>query len=85
MKCQTFKDSHLLYIKCDDRLLANVLENFRRACIQHYQLEPSNYISAPGLALDAMLLMTDLELDLVSDLDKLAMIEKMNRGGLCFI
>ena len=58
MKRQTFKDYHLVYLKCDVLLLAEVFENFRRTCIQHYQLDPSNYISAPGPAWDAMLLMT---------------------------
>ena len=41
--------------------------------------------SAPSVAWDAMLLMTGVELDLITDLEMLEMIEKMKRGGLCFV
>ena len=85
MNCKTFKDYHLLYLKCDVLLLADVFENFRKTCLEYYKLDPSNYISAPSLAWDAMLLMTGIELDLITDLEMLEMIEKMKRGGLCFV
>ena len=65
--------------------MADVFENFRKTCIQHYELDPSNYISAPSLAWDAMLLKTGIELDLIMDHDMLDMIENMKRGGLCFV
>ena len=58
---------------------------FRKTCLEYYQLDPSNYISAPSLAWDAMLLMTGIELDLITDREMLEMIEKMKRGGLCFV
>ena len=32
-----------------------------------------------------MLLMTGIELDLITDLEMLEMIEKMKRGALCFV
>ena len=85
MNCKTFKDYHLLYLKCDVLLLADVFENFRKTCIEYYQLDPSNYISVPGLAWDAMLLMSNIELDLITDLEILEMIEKGKRGGLCYV
>ena len=48
-------------------------------------MDPANYISATSLAWDAMLLMTGVELDLITDREMLDMIEKMHRGGLCFV
>ena len=71
--------------KCDVLLLADVFENFRKTCFADYQLDPSDYISAPSLAWDAMLLMAVIELDLITDQGILDMIEKMNRGGLCLV
>ena len=51
----------------------------------YYKLDPANYLTAPGLAWDAMLLMTKVKLDLISDIDMLTMIERQKRGGLCYV
>ena len=53
--------------------------------LQHYELDPLNYISAPSLAWDAMLFKTGIELELISDVTMLEMIERQKRGGLCFV
>ena len=58
MKCKRFKDYHEIYLQCDVLLLADIFENFRETCHQNYGLDPANYVSAPGLAWDAMLLNT---------------------------
>ena len=49
------------------------------------RVRPFNYISAPGLAWDALLLMTNIKLDLIIDLKVLDIIERQKRGGLCFV
>ena len=85
MNCQTFKDYHLIYLQCDVLLLADVFENFRRTCLDYYKLDPANYISAPGLAWDAMLNNTGIVLDLISDEKVLSIIERQKKGGLCFV
>ena len=85
LNCQNFLDYHLTYLKCDVLQLADVFENFRKLCMNGYELDPANYYSAPGLSWDAMLLKTDIELELITDLEMLHMIEKMKRGGLCFV
>ncbi|MFM7980491.1 MAG: hypothetical protein ACKPKO_14350, partial [Candidatus Fonsibacter sp.] len=73
------------YLKCDVLLLADVFENFRKTCTEYYKLDPSNYLTAPGLAWDAMLLQKKVKLDLINDVDMLSMIERQKRGGLCFV
>jgi hypothetical protein len=75
----------MTYLKSDVLLLADVFEKFRKVCMSYYKLDPANYLSAPSLAWDAMLLITEIELDLIYDLKILNIIERMKRGGLCFV
>ena len=70
-------DYHLTYLQCDVLLLADVFENFRKTCQNYYGLDPVNYISAPGLAWDAMLLKTDIKLELMHDTLVLDIMERI--------
>ena len=76
---------HDLYLKTDVLLLADVFENFRSTCLSHYRLDPCHYFSAPGLSWDALLRMTKINLDLISDTDQQLFIEKGMRGGISTI
>ena len=82
---KTFKDYLELYNVTDVLLLADVFENFRDICLKNYGLDPVYYYTAPGLAWDAMLKMTGVNLELLSDVDKLLMIEKGIRGGVSMV
>ena len=46
-------DYHDLYVQTDILLLADVFEKFRDTCIEIYGLDPSHFLSAPGLAWQA--------------------------------
>ena len=52
-------------------------------CIKVYELDPADFLSAPGLAWQACLKKTEVELDLLTDDDMLLMVEKGIRGGIC--
>ena len=82
---ETMKDYHKLYNDSDALLLADVFENFRDICLKIYGLDPVYYYTAPGLAWDACLKMTDVNLELLNDVDMLLMIEKGIRGGISII
>ena len=84
-KMKTFKDYHKLYNETDVLLLADVFENFRDLCLKIYGLDPVYYYTAPGLAWDACLKMTDINLELLSDPNMLLMFEKGIRGGISMI
>ena len=84
-KMETFKDYHKLYNVTDVLLLADVFENFRNLCLKIYGLDPVYYYTAPGLAWDACLKMTGVNLELLSVPNMLLMFEKGIRGGISMI
>ena len=48
-----------------------------------YILDPSHFISAPGLSWEACLRMTRIELELLTEKRMLYMFEEGIRGGMC--
>ena len=84
-KMNTMGDYHNLYLKTDVSLLANVFEKFIKHCLDYYGLDLCHYFSSPGLNSDALLKMTRIELDLISDIDMHLSIEKGMRSGISYI
>ena len=78
-------DYHSFYRLTNVLLLADVFENFRDLCLQHYGLDSSHNFTSPGLSWQAALKMTDLELDLLSDIDDHLFIEEEIMGGVTMI
>ncbi|CAB0032319.1 unnamed protein product [Trichogramma brassicae] len=83
----SFKISNLgeysdLYLKTDVLLLVEIFENFRKTCHEAYELDPAHYYTLPGYSWDAMLLYTQVELELLTDIDMLLFVEKGIRGGV---
>ena len=64
------------YLKKDVLLLVDVFEKFIDTCLKYYGLDYRHYFSSPGLSWDAMLKMTDRELEKTSDINKYLFIEK---------
>ena len=62
---KNLEDYHNLYNQVDVLLLADVFENFRNICIKNYNLDPAHYYTAPGLAWNAVLKVTEVELELL--------------------
>ena len=71
-KLNNLGDYHDLYVQSDTLLLADAFENFIKACIKTYELDPAHFISLPGV-----------ELELLTDYDMLLIIEEGIRGGIC--
>ena len=75
-KINTVGDYHDLYLETDVLLPADVFEKFISACLHYYRLDLCHYFSSPGLSCDAMLKMTEIELELINDIDMHLFIEK---------
>ena len=74
---------HDLYVRSDALLLADIFETFRQSCLENYELDPAHFVSLPGLAWQACLKKTNVELELLTDYDMLLMVEEGIRGGIC--
>ena len=83
--CKTIGDYHDLYLKTDVVLLADVFQTFRKTCMDSYKLDPLHYYTAPGLSWDALLKHTNIDLELLTDLDMHLFIEKGMRGGISMV
>ena len=77
--CETMRDYHNLYLKTDVLLLADVMTEFRKTCKKTYGLEALHYYTSLGLAWDAMLKITEVEIDMY------LMVESGIRGGISTI
>ena len=82
-KLENLGGYHDLYVKSDTLLSADVFENFRDMCIKLYELDPTHFVSLPGLAWQACLKKTNIELELLTDYDMLLMVEEGIRGRIC--
>ena len=60
-----------------------MFENIRDMCLKEYELDPAHFLSLPGLAWQACLKKTNVELELLTDYDMLLMIGEGIRGGIC--
>ena len=84
-KMKNMGDYHDHYLKKDVLLLANVFDTFVSTCLKYCELDPCHCFSSAGLSWDAMLKITKIESEKISDIDKYLFIEKRTRGGVSYI
>ena len=82
-KITNLKDYHDLYFKTDVSLLADVFENYRDTSLKIDKLDPTYYLSAPGLCWHSCMKKTRVILEILTDENMLLLIEKGTRGGMC--
>jgi hypothetical protein len=82
MKFNTLGEYSDFYVTLDVTLLCDVMEEFRNTCFKAYGLDPLHFYTAPGLAWQAMLKETKCNLQLLTDIDMILMIESGIRGGI---
>ena len=82
---KTMGEYNELYLVSDVLLLTDVFENFRKTCMQYYKLNSCHYFTSLGLSWDAVLKMTNIILELMTDVDMFQFIEKGMCGGVSYI
>ena len=84
-KMKTMSIYHYLYLKTDALLLANCLWKFIGVCLEFHWLDPCHCLSSLWLSWNAMLKISAVELELISDIDMNLIVEKGMRGGTSYI
>ena len=73
---KNISDYHNYYLKKDVLLLLDVFEKFISRSLEIYKLDPSHYFSSPGVNWNAMLKITQVKLELISDIGMHLFIER---------
>ena len=81
-KLKNMGEHHDLYLISDILLFADVFENFRKTCLQYYKLDLCHYFTSPGLSWDTMLKITDIKLELMTDIDYRYLLYACDSQGL---
>jgi len=79
---KNFGEYHDLYLETDVLLLADVFMNYTIMCLQDDGLDPSHYVSAPGMFNDSLYKSSGVELKLMTDMDEYLMVENGIREGI---
>ena len=84
-KIKNLGEYHDFSLKTDVLLLCDGFEKFINVCLKDYGLDLCHYFSAPGLSWDAMLKMTDIQLEKINNIDIYLFLEKGMRSGVSYI
>ena len=81
---KTLKYYHDLYLKWDILPLTDVFKKLE-IIAKELWLRPSHYLNSPAVSWDAMVNMTKVKLELISDPDLYIFFEKDMRGAVSYI
>jgi hypothetical protein len=81
-KCENIREYLELYVLLDTCLLGDVITKFRDKIFNIYQLEACHFFSLPTLSFQAMLKLTEVEIELFTDPEMYLFIENSIRGGI---
>ena len=65
-KLKNLGNYHDFHVQSDTLLLTDVFDNFRNMYIEIYDVDPAHFLSAPGLAWQASLKKTGVELRIIN-------------------
>ena len=78
-------DYHDLHLKADILLWADVFEKFINTCLEYYGLDPCHFFSSRGLIWDAMPKMTEIKVEVISDIDVYLLKKEWEEAFLTFL
>ena len=72
-----------MYLKTDIYHLSDVFQKFSDFSYKTYNLDPRHSYTLPGFSWQAMLKLTKIELELISNSDMFLFLMDTIRGGIC--
>ena len=81
-KCKNLLDYSILYLKTDICHLSDIFQKFSNFAYKTYNLDPRHSYTLPGFSWQAMLKMTKIQLELISDPDMYLFLMDTIRGGI---
>ena len=78
---KNFGQYHDLYLILDTVLLADAFQEFRKVIHREYGLDPCHFYTTPGLAWSACMKISNLKLELITDIDQYNFLTDGIRGG----
>ncbi|CAG8764398.1 6760_t:CDS:1, partial [Racocetra persica] len=79
---KNFGEYHDLYLETNVLLLADVFMNYTIMCLKDIGLDPSYYVSVPGMFNDSLYKSSGVELKLMTDMDEYLIVENGIHGGM---
>ena len=76
---------HDLYVLTDTLLLADVFQSFRQFGLDYYDLDPIHYLTLPSFGWSALLKLSQVKLELLTDSEMYRFFESGIRGGISVI
>ena len=82
---KTFQQYYDLYLTTDVLLLTDICAWYKQESLKTYGLDPFWFVTSPSMAWNAMLKISGVELELLTDVDMHNFFKKGLRGGLAYI
>ena len=81
-ECKNLLDYSILYLKTDLCHLSNVFQKFSDFAYKTYEIDPRHLYTLPGFSWQAMLKLSKIELELISDPNMYLFLMDTIRGGI---
>jgi hypothetical protein len=85
LECKTFEEYHNYYLMADVVLLAEVFEEYRSKGLSEWQLDASQFVTAPSYTYKAFLKYIDHPIQVMWDLEMYHFFRDALRGGYCSV
>jgi hypothetical protein len=85
MGCRNMLDYTFIYVNLDTLLLAEALVKFRNIIFDEERLDIAQFLSTPHVSFHLMLKITQVQLELMSQIEMINFITRNIRGGMSFI